>query len=172
MRQPPRATRAVRLTPPQAGRPDRRPEGPDPARLSRSPSEADRAGERPAEGCPFARPVDDEAADPVKRRAVLPSVCSDHIAEKSGVFPVPCCNVIPPISRRTLPGPSPEPPRSTLLLKQGTTGRLRRGSGDGPVWLRRYQRAVGDAAALIPPKTAESPALIGKLLWSRDIHLN
>ena len=52
-----------------------------------------------------------------------------HTAEKSGVFPVPCCNGIPTIPHRTLPGASPESRRSTLLLKQGTTARLRRWPG-------------------------------------------
>ena len=50
----------------QAGHACGRPEGPDPARLSRPPGEADGVGGRAAEGCAVARSADDEAAEPLK----------------------------------------------------------------------------------------------------------
>jgi hypothetical protein len=57
-------------------------------------------------------------------------------------------------------------------LIEAPTLRLPRGYPETPVALRRCQRAVGDAAAPISPKTAKGPALIGKSLWSRDIQVN
>src|ERR1039458_7209546 len=45
-------------------------------------------------------------------------------------------------------------------------------SHEGPVGLWTYERAVGDAVSSITAKTAKTPALIGKSLWSGDIQLN
>ena len=97
---------------------------------------------------------------------------TDQYARKPGDFTLSCREAIPPIPHPTLPGAAPETRRST---SDWLSEVLRRVSGESPARRRRgcggSQRAVGDAAAPISPKTAKSPALIGKWLWSRDIHL-
>jgi hypothetical protein len=57
---------------------------------------------------------------------------------------------------RRLMGASPLLRRSTLLKKQGTTARQRRGSGETPVALRMYERTGGDTVPPSPPKTAKN----------------
>jgi hypothetical protein len=72
-----------------------------------------------------------------------------------------------PYPPRSLAGHSPEPPRSTSV---SLTEVLRGGSGECPAKLRRCLRAAGDAPCPFH-RTAKSPVLIHKLLWSVDIRL-
>jgi hypothetical protein len=87
------------------------------------------------------------------------------------ISPYPAATLFLPSRTR----PSREPRRSLAVVPsiqiEGTTARLRRGSGEATVGLWRCWRAVGDAAAPISPKATKSPARICKSLWARDIHL-
>jgi hypothetical protein len=70
-----------------------------------------------------------------------------------------------PILHQTIARASPEPPRSTSDPNQ-------RCYGEAPVGLRRCERAVGNAAPPIPPKTAKNPKLPRKSSnrkWLRDL---
>jgi len=76
-------------------------------------------------------------------------------AQKPGVFPLPCCEAIPPISHPTVLRAPPESRRSTSNRRLEV---LRRDSGETPVGLRRCQRAVADAVAPHSTDNSEEPS--------------